>query len=24
ETGAGAQDTFPVIAGDMRVKIEDC
>ncbi len=24
ETGAGAQDTFPVVAGDMRVKIQEC
>ncbi len=24
ETGAGAQDTFPVESGGMRVKIEDC
>ncbi len=24
ETGAGAQDTFPVVAGEMRVKIQGC
>jgi hypothetical protein len=24
ETGVGAQDTFPVEAGDMRVMIKDC